>query len=255
MAVVSALSVFVLKKKPDTLLHARLGIFFASVLLALPLSFPLWQETVLTTLFQFPYRFLALSVVFGAWFIAWMLDHLPRLYTWIAIVCIAALTIYPVRQYVFGVPYVTRDEGYYTTNEATTTVHDEYMPRWVHDPPTKRDYDEVIIYEGNGEIEVNSVTTQAFDLTVIADEQSTLQVQAIYYPGWGITVDGVPVEIMYTNEQGLMRFDVPPGIHAVYGAFRETYGRFVADLVTAVSGMLLLLYWSYIRKQKAKGVS
>ena len=47
---------------------------------------------------------------------------------------------------------VDRGEGFYATNEATTTVKDEYMPIWVQEKPKARFEKKAMIVSGEGEI-------------------------------------------------------------------------------------------------------
>ena len=137
----------------------------------------------------------------------------------------------------------------YTTNEGTTTVKDEYMPRWVVRKPGVRASNRIMFYSGQGEIEEKVVTTQTIDVVVHALESSVVQINTVYYPGWGATLDNEPVSIQYKNDQGLIRISVPPGDHRLIASFRETISRFVAD---GVSLAFLVWYMVTIVRHKRK---
>jgi hypothetical protein len=76
------------------------------------------------------------------------------------------------------------------------------------------------------------LNTQTIDMIVRASEDSVLQINMVYYPGWGISVDGQPTEIDYKNRQGIMHVAVPQGTHHVVAGFRETISRFLADNIS-----------------------
>jgi len=125
-------------------------------------------------------------------------------------------------------------EGYYSTNEATTTVKNEYMPLWASKQMTTRANKRIEFFMGRGTIDEKYVTTQNIDVVVHAKEKSVIQINTVYYPGWGAMLDGVRATIVYENEYGLMHITVPAGDHQLYMAFRETPGRFLADVVSAI---------------------
>ncbi len=210
-----------------------LGSFFLSLFAALPVSAFLWQG-ITVSLFQFPYRFLAGSLLPGAWLTAYVCSRLekrslffPAIGVFIVIGIVASLP------QLSRIIFVDRPDGYYTTNEATTTVANEYMPRWVRDIPINRSYERIEFYTGRGTIEKHVAKTQKILVTVHAAERSVLQINSLYYPGWGVIVDGIPVLIDYTNPRGVMQIAVPAGTHTVQAEFRETVPRFVADVVSA----------------------
>ncbi len=68
-----------------------------------------------------------------------------------------------------------------------------------------------------------------------------MQVNTVYYPGWGATLDGVQVRLDYSNMEGLMRIPVPAGEHHLIIAFRETISRFLADIVSLGSVVAYIL--------------
>ena len=63
---------------------------------------------------------------------------------------------------------------------------------------------------------------------------------AFYYPGWQVTVDGVPVDVKPEAETGLVTFPVPAGAHRLEVRFGETPLRLIADGISALSLVLLV---------------
>jgi uncharacterized membrane protein YfhO len=137
---------------------------------------------------------------------------------------------------------VVRPEGFYSTNEATTTVRNEYMPRWVSYVPAIRKQERIEVFNGNAKINIRLVTTEQINAIIHAKEESILQINTIYYPGWGAMIDNKPVAIQYDNPSGFMRITVPSGDHTLYMAFRETIDRFIADIIS-VCFVIVYLVW------------
>lgn len=90
------------------------------------------------------------------------------------------------------------------------------------------------------------------DISVRAAESSVIQINTVYYPGWGATLDDTKVNIDYSNKQGVMRIHVPSGNHHLIVAFRETISRFLADVVSIGSVMvyIVILVAGKTRKRK-----
>jgi len=104
-------------------------VLIISVFFTLPVSDIFWQILPLPKLVQFPWRFLALTT----FALAVLVGRLPKR---IAII-VAVLTI------LLALPFLKIDrtfypESYYTTNDDTTTVQNEYMPKGVKVLPTQR---------------------------------------------------------------------------------------------------------------------
>lgn len=105
------------------------GLVF-SLFFALPISDIFWRISPLPKLIQFPWRFLALTAFTSAVLAG---KFLPR---WLAIV-ITAITVFFAPSFL-QINRTFYPEGYYITNDDTTTVKNEYMPKWVKDIPLQR---------------------------------------------------------------------------------------------------------------------
>lgn len=207
-------------------------IFILTMFMVIPLSAPLWDIPLLVRVIQFPYRLLSIGIFIGVWFVAYAADTMKRIPRYITAIVFIALSVWSVAASLGQIQYVAEPEGYYTTNEATTTVADEYMPKWVSIKPMARAPTRYMFYSGRGNIDAVAVNTQTTDLTIHAAEESVLQINTLYYPGWGATVDDTKVNIQYDNPLDVMRIAIPAGDHHLVVAFRETISRFVADNVS-----------------------
>lgn len=214
--------------------------FVVAIVVSTPLAAWLWSITPFAQLFQFPYRFLSLATVLGPWVLALAHEGVPQRLRWLAAGAVAIVLFVPLYQNQHRIIMVDRPDGYYSTNEATTTVADEYLPRWARVKPDNRAFTRIQSYQGNALIRTELATTQRINAIVDAREPSVIQINSIYYPGWGVLVNGIPVQPDYSNEFGLMRVKVPAGTHRIYAEFRETIPRFAADMVSLVAAAILL---------------
>jgi hypothetical protein len=124
------------------------------------------------------------------------------------------------------------------------------LPRWVKEPPTERTQQEVEFYGGKGDIEIKELTTQKVVASITAEEDSVIQINSVYYPGWGVLVNGIPVSINYDNPRGLIRFVLPKGRYSVISEFRETAPRFIVNMISLIS--LAIFFLAIIIPQSLK---
>jgi hypothetical protein len=223
--------------------------FFLSLFAATPVSRIFWSNSAVSSFFQFPFRLLSISTIAGSWIIAYSIDVVSeekRIF--FMVLCILGWAL----SYLFiirSIDYVNRPEGYYTTNEATTTVKDEYMPKWVTQKMGNRANNRIEFVSGTGSILSQPVSSQHIEFTADVKHKGVLQVNMIYYPGWGATIDNEPVSIDYTNAFGLIRFPVAAGTHHVIVEFRETVFRFICNVMSFVSLLFGLGYFFLLRKK------
>jgi len=241
------------RKKITPVDRTVFALVVVGLLLALPISKAIWNVDSFTRLVQFPYRFLVLPVLFGPWVVSFVLEHLNGWHKTALSLLFLILFVLGCIPILTSIRFVDRPPGYYTTNEGTTTVANEYMPLWVTDFPSRRPVETIEVLDGDAEFTERTFIGERFSVTVVAREVSLIQINKLYYPGWGITIDSMLVPVNYHNPYGVMRIVVPNGTHTIRGAFRETPVRFFADLITVASAiMLCLVTISDIRKKRSK---
>ena len=108
-----------------------------SVFFALPISGFLWNFLPLSKLVQFPWRFLSVTVFFSAILVGSLIKN--KLGFLIFLVVLILTTRFTVDKIYYG-------DNYYVTNDDTTTVKNEYMPKWVKSDPTQRPAQKSAVY-------------------------------------------------------------------------------------------------------------
>ncbi len=221
-----------------------------SAALALPISMFVWKLIPQLSFYvQFPYRFLSLASFIGAFTVSSMLSFVPNKIKGIVVFILTCSLVYIVLVSQSAIVYVDHGEGYYSTNEATTTVKNEYMPRWVQTIQTIRAAQKVEVLSGDAEFFSSQDTVQRIDGIIDAKAESLISINTIYYPGWGVALNGVLTPIEYKNPYGVMHITVPKGKHRLEASFRETGFRLVADIISLG---FIILYIEWMIRMKFK---
>lgn len=136
--------------------------------------------------------------------------------------------------------FFDKGDDYYLTNDATTTSSQELMPLWVKDKPIQMNVKKVELLKGKGTIKEDAFTSKRGKFELNLNSESLIRINKIYYPGWKVTVDGLSVPISYNNDRGLMEFKAGSGTHHVEASFGETQLRFLSNIISLVSFLILL---------------
>lgn len=245
---VLSLFVFLKFKKKEPLFILFFLVSALSILLSLNLSEPIWK-ILPSQLIQFPFRLLS-YLIYGAGFLAAFTVFYLKNQRLLIVVLIIALLIFSAYEYITPAKRVFRDDSFYSTNEATTTVQDEYMPKWVKVKPDERYREKVQIIEGSGEIKNLAYSdSKNIAFTAVTNSDSKIRINTIYYPGWKANINGKETKISYNNPNGVMELEISSGKHKVNLTFGETPIRAAADIASVFSlGMLLV--WNVRRKIK-----
>ena len=127
----------------------------------------------------------------------------------IVLISISAFT------YLFPKSYQNFADTFYSTNQDTTTVKNEYMPKWVQSIPQVMATAKVENLNGKEVINLLQATPNKTAFSVLLTEQRTIQINTIYFPGWYAFVNGKPAEILYNNPMGLINLHLNKGANNV----------------------------------------
>ncbi|RJQ25322.1 hypothetical protein C4577_05975 [Candidatus Parcubacteria bacterium] len=216
-----------------------------SIILSLEISLPVWN-IIPSSFIQFPFRLLSYLILGISFLAAYVVSSLRGRYRYLAVILLLVLLSLSSYKYIKPSNFLSNIDSFYSTNEATTTVKDEYMPVWVKTKPIERYKNKVEIIQGRGEINnlyYNNSKKVIFDYS--SDTDSKVRINTIYYPGWKIYVDGVEGSIDYSNEKGLIETNVGKGNHKIELIFSETPIRIFADLLSIISVFAILIFAKY----------
>ncbi|MBI5620110.1 hypothetical protein HY950_04065 [Candidatus Gottesmanbacteria bacterium] len=240
-----------LRRKPMVVFF--LIVFATGTLFSTSLSASVWNIRWVSVLVQFPYRFLSVAILAGSWLVARLVDRASAGMTVGLTLVFFVMWMIPFWQITRGIVRVEREEGYYTTNEATTTVADEYLPRWVSERPKSRAPKKLEFIEGKGVVSLQKVSTRRIEAAIEVTERGILRMNTIYYPGWGAELNGTPAHISYRNPMGLISIAVPKGVHRLIIEFRETPSRLLADVMSGISMIIAFSFVGAELKKRLQG--
>ncbi|HVZ58486.1 MAG TPA: 6-pyruvoyl-tetrahydropterin synthase-related protein [Patescibacteria group bacterium] len=169
---------------------------------------------------------------------------------YILIVC-CALAIFMILPYAKPSEFFDKGDGYYLTNEGTTTSSQELMPLWVKTQPTQSPAQKVEVISGSSKIDNVHTQSNLTTFSLTSERSSTVRINTIYYPGWKILVDSMPTKISYSNSQGVMDITIPKGQHQVQAIFNETPLRLVSDIIS-MGGLAILVFLVVLGFTKSK---
>ncbi len=245
--VVILLSLVLIFKKPDNKVAFFLVVTLLSLSLTTSVSHLLWQVLPLGKYVQFPFRFLSLTALGVGFLAAYVVSSLSR--KWVVAGMVVVLLYISSWQFFIAKSYQYYPDTFYSTNEDSTTVQNEYMPKWVQGTPGKP----LSKITTTGGIVNNIIDRQSFlAFTSTATTSSQVIIATVYFPGWKATVDSRVVSITPQRRTGFITFSVPSGSHSVQVKFKETPVRVGADMVSLVALLFVIVGVVWESKQRKK---
>lgn len=215
--------------------------FLISLFFALPISQFFWHIVPLTKYVQFPFRFLsltALAVSFASAYFVFLTKSMYKKIVMVGLIVIIFISALPA---MFPTQYQNYPDGWYSTNQDSTTVQNEYLPMWVDTIPDNK-VQLAKLVKGEGDITSASQKGSEIMLAAKITKSAILQINTIYFPGWDVRMDNKKMSIVYSNSHGLMQIALPIGTHIIKATFRETPLRIIADLISFVTILLVCMY-------------
>lgn len=232
------------KKSSNRLLIFTITIFIASMFFMSRISVIFWENISFLRQFQFPWRFLALTV-FSTSLMGSLVMSIGFFKQRNIFIALILLTILPTLYYwrpTQGYTYGATDEQFWNY-PLNTTYFGETDVIWSAGPATSYPPSRIQIVDGNARISNFSNKTHQQFFTVEAIIPSTIVSNTQYFPGWKVYVDNqpVPIEFQDQNWRGLITFDVPEGIHQIKILFKESKVRIFADGISLGTLFIMIM--------------
>jgi Tfp pilus assembly protein PilV len=230
-------------EKQKTLMFLTLCLL--SLFLSSSASFLIWK-IIPASFIQFPFRLLSISILCIAFLAAYNLNILKNKNKYILSAILIVVLILSAFPFMKTTGNSNKDESFYTTNEATTTVQNEYMPKWVKQIPTTRASSKIETSQAiisNLIIKSNSIAFTSKSTT-----SAEIKINTIYFPGWMAQVDDKNTTINYNNPSGIMELTIPKGTHTISLKFEETLVRLIGNLISIQSFIIILIIHLLLRR-------
>lgn len=239
-------SLFFIHKKDKRFIYFFV-VNIVAFLLTIPQSLIIWQKAPFVNFIQFPFRLISIIVLGTAYLAAAKLSFLKGKIKILFLIGYLIIVYVSAGKFLFPANYQYYADTFYSTNQDSTTVKNEYMPKWVKKIPVTNNVRAQVI-NGQERLNILSVTPNKISIRGYFATSRTVQINTVYFPGWSVLIDGKSVPIDY-NSNGLIRINVSAGSHALVARFGETPIRLFADLLSGV-GLLIALFLFVYRKIK-----
>lgn len=250
---ISAIIFRLVEKKKNLIVDFSLILFLLSAFLMLGFSLSFWILVPLTDLIQFPWRLLAIIVFASSILSAYVIDKSDQKLITATIIILAAVISTAV--YTKPKAFIEREEPFYSTNEDTTTVRDEYMPIWVKEKPHGRANEKSEIVSGNARIVKQTIKAVNYKTTIESESESEILVNSVYFPGWQVKVDGQNQIIDYQNKNGLITFRLSKGKHEAIIRYGKTPIHLISEIISLLSFIGVSSYFLFRAREHLKFMS
>ncbi len=241
---------YILFKKRNKLWIFSLGslvIFFLSLFLMTPPSMFIWENITILQKFQFPWRFLSVTVFVSSVIGALVVHFLPSNLKMLGIYILILAVLFFNKDYWHAKGYLIKPESFFEGIYNGTTDTGESAPIWSVRFMEKRPKEHIQVINGNAVIKELSRKSTVHVYEIDAKERSRILENTLYFPGWNVSVDGRKADIEFQDPQhrGLMTFFVEKGKHNIEIKFGETKLRLFADIITVATLTVVIFYLAF----------
>jgi len=231
--------------------------FLLSLFMMIKESNFIWSSISTLQKFQFPWRFLSLTVltsaVLGAYFIGGIKDKRKAIF---AISGLVVLIVIFYSSYWRPNGYLIKSESFYKKVYYSTTDTGESSPIWSVRFMEQEATAPIEILTGNASIQEVFRSSIRHEYVIDAQERTRIKENTLYFPGWSVYVNGrkLPiseVEFQDPANRGVMTFFVEEGISKVEVAFEDTKVRTLSNFMSLISFIIVFPFiFLIIKKSK-----
>lgn len=247
------------KFKGNIFLHLSvLFLLFFSIFMTLEASLFMWKSIPSMEFLQYPWRFLNFVGFFLSVTIALLVVEFNYLFkTKLALILIAIIiffTIFYNAKLFQPKTFSSGDVNFYTDISylkwTVSKISDEYMPANFKKPNNKKEIPNQIfeINGKNGKISKIYAKTNDMKALVNLNKKSSLKINIAYFPAWNIYIDGQKINPQVTN-QGFSVL-LTQGEHIIWVKFKQTKVEIIANIISLIGFIIIILAIIYGRKIK-----
>ncbi|KKP80140.1 MAG: hypothetical protein UR81_C0033G0006 [Candidatus Levybacteria bacterium GW2011_GWB1_35_5] len=242
------------KKDKDYIFIFFLLIFtLISIFLMLPVSDFIWSRIILLQNFQFPWRFLAISVFTTAVLGAFLAENISKKFN-ITLTTVAIMLILFISSFYWSAGgYIQKPQSFYTGIYNSTTDTGESAPIWSVRFMEHRPKAPLEVIDGKADIKSLERTSTYHKYLVNVEKRTLFRENTLYFPGWKILANGTPLSIEFQNRdyRGVMTFFLDKGKYTIEVLYKETKLRAVSDLISllALFGIGIFLIFQFVKRK------
>ncbi|MDO8621158.1 MAG: 6-pyruvoyl-tetrahydropterin synthase-related protein [Candidatus Levybacteria bacterium] len=250
----SAIAAYHLYKKRNKLWIVCLGsilIFWVTLFLMTSSSNPIWQTITTLQKFQFPWRFLSVTVFLSALMGGILLSLISNKYKKVALIILVVGLLVANKDYWHANDYLQKEESFYSGIYDGTTDTGESAPIWSIRFMEKRPKAQLEVIDGDAKIKELDRKSTYHKYQVQVNKNTLFGENTLYFPGWEIKANGKPLNIEFQNMQyrGIMTFSLTKGSYLVEAEYKETKLRLISDIIsfTVLFVAIFLLVFKFVK--------
>lgn len=242
-------------------LQALFAVFILAIVMATPVSRPLWDALRPLQQTQFPWRWFAIISLICPILLAMAIPYWRQMSTGRhrSLVLLAAGTA--AIGFAFSASHIIREAYWLTPQQFENTIAaipgspsvSQWLPVWVHEPNRSMS---APVEAGDRQVTVDSWQPERRVFQVSTGESTTARVQTFYYPHWIATSEGQSLAVSH-DQDGAIRIALPARSGKITLEFHEPSRVSYAAAFTLAGwlliGLLLLghrpLRWIQLRAQ------
>lgn len=241
LAVLISFIALLKNKKNRGLLIFFIVWFFATIFLMTPYSSWFWDNIPFFNYFQFPWRFLSLTILISSFLGGSIVSVISN--EWKKKIFVSLFILFSILLsigYAKAPFYHKRADSHYLTRsnfiDGTNSPGNSFNTKWLPAIPQKRK-NKFEFLKGSGSIRIDNIKPQSYKLMINVKEDSQVIVNTAYFPGWASLVDGKKKEV--NNYNGRILIKIPKGLNKVKLIFSNTPIRTVSYVYFFISALLL----------------
>ncbi len=219
-------------------------VFIFTIFMMTSFSHPIWEMVAILKKFQFPWRFLSITVFLSAVMGAYVIASVPKKFKGVFLIVFIAITLFLNKDYWHANGYLIEPEAFFTQIYNGTTDTGESAPIWSIRFMERQAIAPIEVISGSARLTQTERKFTKHTYKIEAYKETRIRENTLFFPGWAVLVDGRRVSIEFQDQlnRGLMTFYVPKGKHVVQVLFSETKLRFLADAISIISLVILIFY-------------
>jgi hypothetical protein len=250
LVLIALILLFVVKAKKSTkiLVAGIIGTFLFSIFMTHNKSTFIWTRIDLLKYFQFPWRFLSLSIFTASILGGFIISVVNIKWQSYISLIIIILTVGPNWSYFRPQKFVTIND----TQKLSGQLWDiqkqgallDYLPLTALEPRVAAP-DLPIIASGSATVTNFVNRSNTWEYKAVVKDTAVVEVPVFYFPDWTVTVNGKMYPLSYHNYLGRISITLPAGSYTVKGYFKNTPLRNAANVISIISlvGLLVFLKW------------
>jgi hypothetical protein len=226
-------------------LHALFAVFLLGIIMATPVSRPLWDALKPLQQTQFPWRWFAIISLVCPILLATALPRWQQMsngkHRSLALLAAGTAAI----AFAFSASHIIREAYWLTPQQFENTIAEipgspsvsQWLPVWVHEPNRNMTSP---LEAGDRQVTIDSWQPERRVFQVSAGESTTARVRTFYYPHWIATAEGQSLAISH-DPDGAIRIALPARSGKITLEFREPARVSYAAALTLTGWLLIAL--------------